>query len=148
MDHASIPLALTVMEDYAQPGDILSSLLIALSEDDNAGSPGRDPLRGQARCVRRPRGRPVLADRSRAQRLRPRPTSEPASRSVPGRRPAVCISDQPGHRSPDGSGLHTEQAELEIDARAAVAGQSRSDAADIILSSPQFDDVDPAPEAR
>ena len=41
-------------------GDIVSSLLIALSEDAQRRlTPRRDPLRGQARCVRRPRGRPV-----------------------------------------------------------------------------------------
>ena len=47
-----------------------------------------------------------------------------------------------------GRGYTPEQAEFEIDARAAAAGHSRSDAADIILSSPPFDEVDPAPEAR
>ena len=41
-----------------------------------------------------------------------------------------------------GRGYTPERAILEIDARAAAAGHSRSDAAEVILSSSPYDDAD------
>jgi hypothetical protein len=143
---ASFPLTLTAMEDSAHPGDVASSLLMPLSGEsaDDAGAclvvilyagrPGAFVDLAADLCWLTGR---QLTDFAFDQHL-----SLPTEPNTAGGVHAASVVNQAigvllGH------GYTPEQAEVEIDARAAAAGHRRSDAADIILDGPPREDTDP-----
>jgi hypothetical protein len=148
---ATSPSTLTGMEDSAHQVDVVSSLMIPLSDEsaDDAGSrlvvilyagrPGAFVDLAADLCWLT--GRP-LADFALDQHLNL--PAEPDTGC--GVQAASLVNQAIGVLL--GHGYTPEQAEFEIDARAAAAGLSRCDAADIILGSAPDYDPDPTFGAR
>jgi hypothetical protein len=141
---ATFPLALTAMEDSALPVDVVSSLMMPLYDDFDdassrlvvilyAGRPGAFvDLAADLSWLTRRR----LADFALDQHLNL--PAEPATASDV--RAASLVNQAIGVLL--GHGFTPEQAAAEIDARAAAAGHSRSDTANIILGAAPRDNVD------
>ena len=143
-DHASSPVSLTVMEDFADPVDIVSSLLMPLSDDGADGAPpvvvtlyaaSAGAFVDLAADLGWLTGRP-LTDFTIDRHLSP-PAEPVLDGSV---QRSSLINQAIGVLLARGYTL--EQAELEIDARAAAAGHSRSDAANTILNNPPGNNPD------
>jgi hypothetical protein len=149
-DHALFPLTLTVMEDSAHPGDIATSLLLPLSDDS---ADGGVPVAVILYAARSGAFIDLAADlcwltgRQLTDFSLDRHLNLPAEPVVPGSVQGSSLVNQ-AIGVLLGRGYTPEQAELEIDARAAAAGHSRSKAASLILSNPQCDDVDPTSGTR
>jgi hypothetical protein len=148
---ATFPLTLTAMEDPAHPDDVVSSLMMPLSDESADGVPSRLAL---ILYAARPgafvdlaadlawlTGR-RLSDFALDQHLRG-PAQQDSGGGV---QVASLVNQAIGVLL--GRGYTPEQAALEIDSRAAAAGHARSQAADIILGGPECDDKDPTPDAR
>lgn len=148
---ATFPLTLTVMEDSAHPDDVVSSVMIPLSDDnaDGAGAPLAVVLYAArsgafvdlAADLCWLTGRP-LSDFALDQHL-----SVPATTDSDGGVQAASLVNQ-AIGVLLARGYTPEQAELEIDARATAAGHSRSEAATIVLAGPADDDKDPTRDPR
>lgn len=146
---ATFPLTLTVMEGSTHPDDVLSSLMMPLSggtADDSgvplavvlyAARPGAFVDLAADLCWLTDR---LLSDFALDQHL-----SGPAQPDG-GAQAASLVNQSIGLLV--GRGYTPEQAEREIDARAAAAGHSRSDAANIVLAGPAGDDKDSTRDAR
>jgi len=146
---ATFPLTLTVMEDFAHPVDVVSTLMMPLSDEsaDDAGAclvvilyaGRRGAFVDLAADLCWLTGR-RLTDFAFDQHL-----SLPAEPDSDGGVQAASLVNQ-AIGVLLGRGYTPEQAALEIDARAAAAGHRRSDAADIIVGTPPGDDLDSTPD--
>lgn len=145
-DDARFPLTLVVMEDSAHPADIVSSLMMPMSD----GSADGDGARLAVILYAGKRGAFVdlaadlswLTGRAHSDFALDQHLSLPAESVLDGRVQSASLINQAigvllGH------GYTPERAEFEIEARAAAAGHSRSDAAGIILGNVPSEDVDP-----
>jgi predicted RNase H-related nuclease YkuK (DUF458 family) len=148
---ATFPLTLTVMEDSAHPDDVASSLMMPLSDEHANGT-------GLALAVVLYAARSgafvdltadlgwmtgcPLSDFALDQHL----SVHAKTHSDRGVQAASLVNQAIGVLL--GHGYTPEQAEQEIDARAAAAGHSRSDAATIVLAGPAGDDKDPTRDPR
>jgi hypothetical protein len=140
---------LTAMEGFAHPDDVVSSLMIPLSDKSADGAGLRLAV---ILYAARPGGFVDLAadlgwltgrrlsDFALDQHLSgpARPTGGVRSTSLINQAIGVLL----------GRGYTLEQAALEIDERAAAAGHSRSEAADVVLGSPPCNEKNPTPDAR
>jgi hypothetical protein len=146
---ATFPLTLTAMEPFVHPGDVASSLLMPLSDGrgDDAGlrlavilyaaRPGAFVDLAADLCWLTGR---QLSDFRIDQHLSP---PEPDSHG--GMQRSSLVNQAIGVLL--GRGYTPEQAELEIDMRAAAAGHARAEAASIILAGLPSIRPDPAPDA-
>jgi hypothetical protein len=140
---ATFPLTLTVMEGSTHPGDVLSSLMMPLS--DGTADDSGVPLAVVLYAARPGAFVDLAADLSW---LTDRPLSDFAldqhlsgpAQPDGGARAASLVNQAIGLLV--GRGYTPEQAEREIDARAASARHSRTDAAEIIVANPPGD-LDP-----
>jgi hypothetical protein len=144
-------MTLTAMEEFAHPDDVVSSVLIPLADDAldcpgfqlvvilYAGAPGAFVDLGADLSWLTGRR---LTDFALDQHLNL--SSEPDAAG--GVHVASVVNQAIGVLI--GRGYTPEQAELEIDAQAAAAGHSRSDAANIVLQAPPRGDVDPTRGVR
>jgi hypothetical protein len=147
--NATFPLTLTAMEDFAHPDDVVSSLMMPLSDERaaNTGSrlvvilyaarPGAFVDLAADLCWLTGR---QLSDFRIDQHLSP---PEPDSHG--GVQRSSLVNQAIGVLI--GRGYTPEQAELAIDTRATAAGRTRAEAANIILAGLPSDDPDPAPDA-
>jgi hypothetical protein len=143
--NAALPMTLTAMEDAAYPVDVVSSLMMPLCDDDfddansrlvvilYAGRPGAFVDLAADLCW--------LTGRRLTDFVLDQHLNLPTEPNTAGGVQASSFVNQAigvllGH------GYTPEQAESEIDARAAAAGHSRSDAADVILGSPPNEPAD------
>ena len=146
---AMFPLTLTAMEDSAHPDDVVSSLMMPLSDESVDGA--RLRLAVILYAARPGAFVDLAADlgwltgRRLSEFALDQHLSGPAQ-PAGGVRSASLMNQAIGVLL--GRGYTLEQAELEIDARAAAAGHSRSEAAGVVLGSPPCDDKDPIPDAR
>ena len=150
-DNARFPLILTVMEDAVSPVDVVSSLMMPLSDERADADGARLSLILYAAklgaFVDLAADLSWLTDRRLADFVLDRHLGLPAE-PVPdsGVRTLSLINQAIGVLL--GRGYTPEQAQSEIDARAAAAGHSRFDAAYIILGEPPRDDVDRTDDGR
>jgi hypothetical protein len=151
--NAAYPLTFTAMEDFARTVDVVSSLLIPLSDKsddlDNAGprlvvilyAGRRGAFVDLAADLCWLTGR-RLSDFALDEHLK-----LPAELDTGyGVQAASLVNQAIGVLL--GRGFTPEQAEVELEARAAAAGQTRSDAARIILGTLPLEDDDPTLGAR
>jgi hypothetical protein len=148
---ATFPLTLTAMEDSAHPDDVVSSLMMPLSDTSADGV----RLRLAVILYAARRGAFVdlaadlawLTDRRVSDFVLDQHLSGPAQPDPDGGLQAASLVNQ-AIGVLLGRGYTPEQAALEIDARAAAAGHSRSVAAKALLGGPACDDKNATPEAR
>jgi hypothetical protein len=135
-----LPLAFTVIENHVHQTEVASSLLIPLTDGhgDDASSPLVLILYAGApgAFVDLAADLAWLTGRHLTEFALDQHLTLPADRAtVGGVRAASAVNQAVGVLL--GQGYTPEQAALEIDARAAAEGHSRSDAADVILGAPR-----------